>query len=307
MSHKIVILARVIGLATLFLAELPVTNIASQSVEQADAPLTVVFDLGGVLIDTDARVCARELGLANLIRYKLFSGKPEKIKDILYTVLNECAPDCPQNSQACDPNGCPIPGLMCSWMTGQRCCKSLKKQVCSQIARNADWFDSGLEQRLVRRTARLMFDPVRFAHAQKVVTDALPLVRRCKQRGHRLVVLSNWDRESFGILRKRFANLFDLFDEIIVSGEVGSMKPEPEIFSHVTKKIPASACVFIDNQQENLDTAAKLGFHTILCRPTKARLIGSRPNLAAVEKKLIRLEAQLVTAQATSKETPTIC
>ena len=306
MSRKIVVLMRAIGLAALFLAELPVTNIATQPIDHTDAPLTVVFDLGGVLIDTDARACTRELGIANLIRYKLFSGKPEKIKDVLYTVLNECESGCTPTSQACDPNGSPIPGLMCSWMTGQRCCKELKKQVCGQIAQHSEWFAGGLEQKLVRRTARLMFDPIRFAHAQKVVTDALPLIQRCKQRGHRLVVLSNWDKESFAILRKRFSNLFELFDEIIISGEIGSMKPEPEIFSHVTCKTPASTCVFIDNQQENLDTAATLGFHTILCRPTKTRLLGSRPNLAAVERKLVRLEKELVSAQKAALTETTI-
>ena len=58
---------------------------------------------------------------------------------------------------------------------------------------------------------------------------------------------------------------FDLFDEIILSGDVKLIKPEPEIFELFLQKIgkPADQCLFIDDFEPNIVTARKLGFDTV--------------------------------------------
>ena len=52
----------------------------------------------------------------------------------------------------------------------------------------------------------------------------------------------------------------------ILSSEVGVVKPEPDIYQKLLKKygIDPTESVFIDDIQANLDTAAELGFETIL-------------------------------------------
>jgi len=299
MVGKIRLFMRVLGLSALLMVELPLTNTAAPSIGHA-TQITVVFDLGGVLFNTNKRACMHELGLTNLIRYKLFARKdPEKLKERLYDALNRSARGNEPLVSACDPDGCQMPGLMCSWMTGQKQCQDIRNLICTRIEENPNWFSSSIEQRLVRRMARMMFDPARFAKTQKLVPDALPLVLRCKQQGHRLVVLSNWDRESFQIIRKQYRHFFDLFDEIFISGDAGSMKPSPEIFQLVTRNAAASSCIFVDNQQENLDTAQKLGFHTVLCQSNKGSLLSAQPDLSAVERRISQLEARLFPASST--------
>lgn len=57
-----------------------------------------------------------------------------------------------------------------------------------------------------------------------------------------------------------------IFDEIIISGEVGYIKPEREIFEIALQKLDVQAgeAIFIDDNPQNIDGADQLGIHTIL-------------------------------------------
>jgi len=59
-----------------------------------------------------------------------------------------------------------------------------------------------------------------------------------------------------------------VFDGIVISGEVGMRKPEPRIFAHALGVIdlPGSDCVFIDDIEANLTAASEFGITGILHR-----------------------------------------
>jgi epoxide hydrolase-like predicted phosphatase len=58
----------------------------------------------------------------------------------------------------------------------------------------------------------------------------------------------------------------DLFDAVVISGEVGMRKPEPRIFAHAADLIGLDPreCVFIDDIQANISAAERAGFTGIL-------------------------------------------
>ena len=60
-------------------------------------------------------------------------------------------------------------------------------------------------------------------------------------------------------------DFFDLFDDMVISGAVGFVKPEPEIFQIMLEKVgrPAQECLFIDDSLQNIQQANKIGFATI--------------------------------------------
>ncbi|MGE5251410.1 MAG: HAD family hydrolase [Bacteroidota bacterium] len=65
----------------------------------------------------------------------------------------------------------------------------------------------------------------------------------------------------------------DAFDRIIISAEVGAMKPEPGIFQIALESsgVPAEAAVFVDDFPENLEGARTVGMATVHFRdPAKA-------------------------------------
>jgi putative hydrolase of the HAD superfamily len=87
------------------------------------------------------------------------------------------------------------------------------------------------------------------------------LVRRVNERGIRTALLSN----SWGNTYPR--DTWDgMFDDIVISGEVGLRKPEPEIFQLAAQRLglePAE-CVFVDDMQLNVDGARAVGMTAIL-------------------------------------------
>lgn len=96
------------------------------------------------------------------------------------------------------------------------------------------------------------------------IDETVRIVERLRESGYRLAGLTNWSAEKFALTRRRYP-LFDLFDEIVVSGEVGVMKPEREIFDLTLKKLGlrADQCLFVDDSAKNVEAAAAIGFQTI--------------------------------------------
>ena len=90
------------------------------------------------------------------------------------------------------------------------------------------------------------------------------IMKELKQAGYPLYGLSNWSAETFPHVRQKH-DFFDLLDDMVISGEVGHVKPHPEIFQIILERIgrPADECLFIDDARANIDQAQKMGFATI--------------------------------------------
>jgi epoxide hydrolase-like predicted phosphatase len=103
-------------------------------------------------------------------------------------------------------------------------------------------------------------------------------VRRVKASGRPTGLISNsWGGTSYD----RVA-IDDLFDAVVISGEVGLNKPEPEIFRLGAEKLGVAPeeCVFVDDLRENCEGAEAVGMTAILHRgadrtlPELERLLG---------------------------------
>lgn len=91
------------------------------------------------------------------------------------------------------------------------------------------------------------------------------ILDRIKKAGYPLFGLSNWNAESFAQVRPNYL-FFEWFDGIVLSGEVGLVKPDRAIFEVLLREIgrPAEQCLMIDDATANIQTAHEMGFQTIL-------------------------------------------
>ncbi len=64
----------------------------------------------------------------------------------------------------------------------------------------------------------------------------------------------------------------DLFDETVISGDVGLHKPQPEIYLLACERLGVSPgdCVFVDDLRENVTGAEAVGMEAILHRDSAA-------------------------------------
>jgi len=84
------------------------------------------------------------------------------------------------------------------------------------------------------------------------------------RREYKIGLLSNFSND----LRPKIENewaIASAFDEIIISCEVGMIKPDPAIFNLMLDRlgVKADESVFIDDRIKNIDGAKELGLHTI--------------------------------------------
>ncbi|HYM84790.1 MAG TPA: HAD family phosphatase [Candidatus Dormibacteraeota bacterium] len=99
------------------------------------------------------------------------------------------------------------------------------------------------------------------------IDGSVEILAELGDRGVRRYALSNWSAETFPVALERFEWL-RWFDGVLISGEVGVIKPDPRIFRRLAERFtidPAQA-VFIDDSIANVEAAARFGFHSIAFR-----------------------------------------
>ena len=91
--------------------------------------------------------------------------------------------------------------------------------------------------------------------------DMNGLVHRARKKGIKTALLSN----SWGNNYPRHG-WDDMFDEVIISGEVGMRKPDAEIYHHTLEllKVKPNESVFVDDLAHNIKGAAELGMIGVL-------------------------------------------
>jgi len=189
---------------------------------------TVLFDLGGVLVDWNPRYLYRPL----------FQGDDEAMEHFLATV---CAPEWNHEMDAGKP-----------FAVAVRERQALFPEHADLIAL---WKD-GWEQML-----------------REPIVESVAILTELRNRGHRLLALTNWSSEKFPIARARFAFL-SWFEDIVVSGDVKLAKPDQRIFELTIRRaaLEPATTVYIDDNLPNIEAARPLGFHAVhFSTPAKLR------------------------------------
>lgn len=153
---------------------------------------------------------------------------------------------------------------------------ALRDLVRGAVIRHPDWIDIDRgtlsESDAVERFAARMSRPADemralMEHIKSSLTpmpESIALLNELVERGVPVYGLSNMSAPIFALLKSRHDH-WSRFSGIVISGEVGLVKPEPEIFNHLAERyhlVPAET-VFIDDHLPNIESARRLGFRTI--------------------------------------------
>jgi putative hydrolase of the HAD superfamily len=103
--------------------------------------------------------------------------------------------------------------------------------------------------------------------------EMIAFVKELKEQGLSVALLSNTVNPMTVIARK--TALYEDFDIVILSNEVGLRKPDPAIYQSVLDELQltASECVYVDDLPANLEPAAAMGVITVLAYENPNRTI----------------------------------
>ncbi len=251
---------------------------------------TIVFDLGDVLIETDVIATWWQTGPKQWLRYFSSFNSPYTVRTNVYNFLETLTPPAPPDTiRACDERGKALPPIMCDWLAGHRNSANLLATV-DQALDTTDYCTSCAQRELIRNITHTMFTPELFIKTRRFISDGINFVQECKQNGHSVYLLSNWDPVSFELLQNKYPEAFNMFDGIVISGRVGYNKPDAVIYRHLldTYNLEPHNCIFIDDQLTNVETARRLIMKGIVC-PQKRGFLSRHPDFDAVREQLSAL------------------
>lgn len=104
----------------------------------------------------------------------------------------------------------------------------------------------------------------RIEHGEVKDAHVLKYLKELRRRGFKTALLSNVGRDS---LTRRFSDeeLKTHFDAVVASGEVGVMKPDPEIYLHTAEQLGVTPeqCVMVDDRETHCNGARAVGMQSI--------------------------------------------
>jgi epoxide hydrolase-like predicted phosphatase len=109
----------------------------------------------------------------------------------------------------------------------------------------------------------------------------IELMRECKRDGKRMAMLTN-NVQEWEPLWRTMLPVDEIFEIVIDSGFVGYRKPERQIYEITLERLglPASACLFVDDLEVNIEAARELGFNAVHYREPDQAIAEVRAALA---------------------------
>jgi FMN phosphatase YigB (HAD superfamily) len=228
---------------------------------------SIVFDLDGVLSATNKLRAFREIGIPVTL-WEIADQMQLPSEKILFDALAGV----PAVSTYTSYNkGLRMPQIMIDWQTGAQELPIIRKSITDYLAIASQ--PESLKNWVVQ-SAMMMTDPTKFIATRQTIPTNIKLLHELKDKDYKLYILSNWDPTSFPLFKETFPEIFmhkgqDTFDGIMISGNVGIVKPEASIFKKClhTFHLTAKNTLFIDDEPANIVAAQQSNIKTILCNP----------------------------------------
>lgn len=98
-----------------------------------------------------------------------------------------------------------------------------------------------------------------FAHRD--IPQSVRLLRALRQKGVPVLALSNFGIGTFELALEAYPFLAE-FDQAYISGHLGCIKPDPEIYARLEQGagLPVDRILFVDDRPENIDAARARGW-----------------------------------------------
>lgn len=240
------------------------------------AQTTIIFDLGGVLLAQSRAGFIRNLGLGTLFSYAVldrtaFWRFSQALQDLIFSVCSQFACDRdPLFKITYTPEGVELPYILCAYQAGRITSAEILAQLPDvlSVCRKKGIFVSRRQELLVERAIEGIFNAEFIANYIFPMRPSIEILKELwciknldGSRKYRFLALSNWDKESFAIVRKRYEKELSYFDGMVISADVGTIKPNLEIFEYTmgTYNLRPEECIFIDDQYENIVAAKTFG------------------------------------------------
>jgi putative hydrolase of the HAD superfamily len=142
--------------------------------------------------------------------------------------------------------------------------KDIKNDITLGLITPEEAFEKVIKNYKLKISLKEIIDSFVYDYIGNKIDGVDEFLSRLKDLDIKIGLLSNTNKLHFDYIKKLF-NDFRIFDKIYLSYELNLAKPDKRIYEYVLNdlKIPASEIIFIDDTDENIETALDLGFKAI--------------------------------------------
>ena len=249
----------------------------------------IIWDLVGVLFEPNKMAMGMHIvkkatgsGFWNMLKIAMVVPSEAHMKQMVRDVLEQIESEEPRDTCFPDDEGVCVSPIHCDYLACRIPSKDLKEKINHSIEQLASegYFKNALQKKLVIATMETIFTPHLYAFYMRPVKKGIALLKECADKKdaqgrakNQMMILSNWDCESFPLLQQEKANqkVFQYFkqENIFISGQfrnIDGLKPCDWIFNYLIdyKNLKPSDFILIDNSPANVKAAQAHGMHAVL-------------------------------------------
>lgn len=227
----------------------------------------IIFDLINVVIQENQSEFTKKIGYGKLASYTLTHWKNPGYRclDMLQKISSQenQKPHCTVKLQERI-----IPRCLVELQEGKKSCEEVKTEIMQSIEEldKQKYFSGIKEKNLMIHIMELVLDPAVAENMIEPIKPTLQLIEQLKSKGYTVYLFANAPKELYSAMQRKHRKILNLFDGIILSCEVQTLKPNLEIFNHLIEKhnLNPQQCILIDDLPETATTAKQLGMHPIV-------------------------------------------
>ena len=231
---------------------------------------TLLFDITGVLLWENKLNLFHKIGLLDVIRYLITHRKNPA--HVCFDILaRKSDNDAPSDITPITYKDKRLPICISEWQQGKKTNKEVHIELQDYIEKlDAEgYFISPLEKKISEQILHVLMNAEYLAKIARPNKKLIKLIEQIKKEGrHQLYIVSNMAHETFEIIAETYPDMLDLFEDVIISAEIGLVKPDTAIYEHVlnTYNLNPAQCIFIDDQEDNITSARQLGITSLIYR-----------------------------------------
>ncbi|MDO8755563.1 MAG: HAD family phosphatase [Anaerolineales bacterium] len=147
--------------------------------------------------------------------------------------------------------------------------QSARQASVGQITEDAHW--SEVLKRLKRPASELQMIKNDFFGGDVIDRNLINFIHSLRGKFHTGLISNAWSGMRAFLEKEKFINLFDT---VVISAEVGVMKPDTGIY-HIAleqAKVKAESALFVDDIQANIEACEKIGIKGVLFKDPQEAL-----------------------------------
>ncbi len=139
--------------------------------------------------------------------------------------------------------------------------ESARRASIGQITEEAHWAE--VLKRLKRPASEIKSFSDEFFGGDIIDRYLIEYIRSLRGKFHTGLISNAWSGLREFITREK---VIDIFDTVVISAEVGVVKPETKIYELALEqaRVPAKEAVFVDDMKVNIEACEKIGMKGIL-------------------------------------------